>query len=48
MLEHFGVTEENWREGAKKGPNFLESETPLYFGRAVAAGCRPQSHEAHG
>jgi NAD(P)-dependent dehydrogenase (short-subunit alcohol dehydrogenase family) len=37
MLEHFGVTEANWREAAKKDPNFVESETPLYSGRAVAA-----------
>src|SRR5215813_4262153 len=37
MLENFGVTEENWREGAKKDPNFIVSETPLYVGRAVAA-----------
>lgn len=37
MLEHFGVTEENWRDGAKKDRNFLESESPLYIGRAVAA-----------
>jgi NAD(P)-dependent dehydrogenase (short-subunit alcohol dehydrogenase family) len=37
MLEHFGVTEANWRDGGKKDPNFLESETPLYVGRAVAA-----------
>lgn len=37
MLEHFGVTEENWQEGAKKDPLFIESETPFYVGRAVAA-----------
>jgi len=37
MLEHFGVTETNWREGGKKDPNFLESESPLLIGRAVAA-----------
>jgi len=37
MLEHFGVTEENWREGAEKDPSFLESESPLFLGRAVAA-----------
>jgi NAD(P)-dependent dehydrogenase (short-subunit alcohol dehydrogenase family) len=37
MLEHMGVTEENWREGAKKQPSFIESETPLFAGRAVAA-----------
>lgn len=37
MLEHYGVTEANWRDGAKKDRNFLASETPLYVGRAVAA-----------
>jgi hypothetical protein len=37
MLEGFGVTEENWRAGGKKDPNFLESESPLFLGRAVAA-----------
>jgi NAD(P)-dependent dehydrogenase (short-subunit alcohol dehydrogenase family) len=37
MLEHFGVTEENWRDGAARDPNFIASETPLYVGRAVAA-----------
>jgi NAD(P)-dependent dehydrogenase (short-subunit alcohol dehydrogenase family) len=37
MLEHFGVTEENWRDAGKKDKNFLESESPLYIGRAVAA-----------
>jgi NAD(P)-dependent dehydrogenase (short-subunit alcohol dehydrogenase family) len=37
MLEHFGVTESNWRDGANKDPNFIASETPRYIGRAVAA-----------
>ena len=37
MLDHFGVTEENWREGGKKDKNFLESESPLFLGRGVAA-----------
>lgn len=37
MLEHFGVTEQTWREGGKKDPNFLESESPLFIGRAIAA-----------
>lgn len=37
MLDLFGVTEENWRDGAAKDPNFIASETPLYVGRAVAA-----------
>ena len=37
MLQHQGVTEANWRDGGKKDRNFLESETPLFVGRAVAA-----------
>lgn len=37
MLEHFGVTAENWRDGVRKDPHFIASETPLYVGRAVAA-----------
>lgn len=37
MLENFGVQEENWRDAAKKDPNFLHSETPLFVGRAIAA-----------
>ena len=37
MLESHGVTEDNWRDAGKKDPNFLESESPLYVGRAVAA-----------
>ncbi|WP_346537970.1 SDR family oxidoreductase [Micromonospora sp. DPT] len=37
MLEHFEVTEENWRDGAAKDPHFLISETPAFVGRAVAA-----------
>ena len=37
MLEHFGATEETWREGGRKDSNFLESESPLFVGRAIAA-----------
>ncbi len=37
MLDHFGVTEANWREGARKEPHFIASETPWFVGRAVAA-----------
>jgi len=37
MLERFGVSEKTWREGGKKDKNFLESESPLFVGRAVAA-----------
>ncbi|MEO3782989.1 SDR family oxidoreductase [Actinocorallia sp. B10E7] len=37
MLEHFGVTEENWRDALEKEPHFAISESPLFVGRAVAA-----------
>jgi NAD(P)-dependent dehydrogenase (short-subunit alcohol dehydrogenase family) len=37
MLERFGVTEERWRDGAARNPDFGFSETPHYIGRAVAA-----------
>jgi len=37
MLELFGVTEANWRDGIAKDPHFAFSETPRYVGRAVAA-----------
>ena len=37
MLDHFGVTEANWRDVAKKVKPFIASETPLFVGRSVAA-----------
>ncbi len=37
MLDIYGVTEANWRDGTKKQPHFIISETPRYVGRAVAA-----------
>jgi len=37
MLEHFGVTADTWRDGAKKDPNFIASESPLFVGRGIAA-----------
>jgi NAD(P)-dependent dehydrogenase (short-subunit alcohol dehydrogenase family) len=47
MLEHFGVTEDNWRDAldqtrAENGqpvapPDFALSETPRYVGRAIAS-----------
>lgn len=37
MLDHFEVTEANWRDAGEKRPDFLASETPLFVGRAVAA-----------
>ena len=37
MLEHYGVREENWRDGVARTPHFCISETPRFVGRAVAA-----------
>ncbi len=37
VLDHFGVSEANWRDAIEKDPYFAESETPCYVGRAVAA-----------
>jgi NAD(P)-dependent dehydrogenase (short-subunit alcohol dehydrogenase family) len=37
MLENFGVSEANWRDGATADPDFAYSESPAYLGRAVAA-----------
>lgn len=49
MLEVFGVTEENWRDGIEKDPNFAISETPRFVGRAVAALAMDEKrHELNG
>jgi hypothetical protein len=37
MLQHQGVTEANWWDAGSHDKNFLESESPLFVGRAVAA-----------
>jgi NAD(P)-dependent dehydrogenase (short-subunit alcohol dehydrogenase family) len=42
ILESFGVTEANWREAAENNPRaksfgFINSESPFFVGRAVAA-----------
>ena len=37
MLDHFGVTEETWRDAVEKDVDFAVSETPRYIGRVVAA-----------
>jgi NAD(P)-dependent dehydrogenase (short-subunit alcohol dehydrogenase family) len=37
MLERKNITEANWRDAGRKDPNFLESESPLFVGRAIAA-----------
>ena len=37
MLEHYGVTEADWRRGTERSPHFCIAESPLFVGRAVAA-----------
>lgn len=37
VLEHLGVTEENWRDGIARDEHFAYSETPAVLGRAVVA-----------
>lgn len=37
MLDHFGVTERNWRDAIAQDPHYSESETPYYIGRGIAA-----------
>ncbi len=37
MLDHYGVTEETWRDALVREPHFAISETPRFVGRAVAA-----------
>lgn len=36
MLDHFGVSEEKWRDGIARDPHFAASETPRYVGRGIA------------
>jgi NAD(P)-dependent dehydrogenase (short-subunit alcohol dehydrogenase family) len=37
MLEHYDVTESNWREATAKQPHFIISESPRFVGRSVVA-----------
>jgi NAD(P)-dependent dehydrogenase (short-subunit alcohol dehydrogenase family) len=37
VLDTFRVKEENWRDATKRHPEFAESETPMFVGRAIAA-----------
>lgn len=37
MLDHFGVTEETWREACARVQGFEVSETPTYVARGIAA-----------
>src|SRR5262245_38467595 len=49
MLDHFGVTEANWRDVTAKVPEFIASETPLFVGRGLAAlAADPDLHRKNG
>jgi NAD(P)-dependent dehydrogenase (short-subunit alcohol dehydrogenase family) len=50
MLDNYGVTEANWRDGAATNPHFAAiSETPRFVGRAVAAlAADPDVHRRNG
>ncbi|MEQ0559106.1 SDR family oxidoreductase [Amycolatopsis sp. NEAU-NG30] len=37
MLEHYGVTEDNWRDACARVPHFAISESPTFGGRTVVA-----------
>ncbi|GAA4549332.1 SDR family oxidoreductase [Pseudonocardia xishanensis] len=37
MLDHFGVTEQTWRDALEREPHFAISETPRFVGRGIAA-----------
>jgi NAD(P)-dependent dehydrogenase (short-subunit alcohol dehydrogenase family) len=50
MLDNYGVTEANWRDGAAVNPHFAAiSESPRFVGRAVAAlAADPDVHRHNG
>ncbi len=49
VLDHFGVTEANWRDAIDKDLYFVESETPCFVGRAIAAlAADPRVREKNG
>ena len=49
VLDHFGVSEANWRDAVEEDPYFAESETPCLVGRAVAAlAADPNVHARRG
>jgi NAD(P)-dependent dehydrogenase (short-subunit alcohol dehydrogenase family) len=37
MLDHFGVTEQTWRDATSREPHFICSESPAYVARGIAA-----------
>jgi NAD(P)-dependent dehydrogenase (short-subunit alcohol dehydrogenase family) len=49
MLEHYEVTEANWRDALERQPHFAISESTAYVGRAVAAlAADPEAARWHG
>ncbi|MBH0231434.1 SDR family oxidoreductase [Halobacillus yeomjeoni] len=49
MLDHFGVTEENWMEGTKTDQHFIASESPFYIGEALKhLACDPDVRRFNG
>jgi NAD(P)-dependent dehydrogenase (short-subunit alcohol dehydrogenase family) len=50
MLDNYGVTEANWRDGAAINPHFAAiSESPRFVGRAIAAlAADPELHRHNG
>lgn len=49
VLDHFGVTEQNWRDAIQKDAHFAHSETPLLVGRVIAAlAADPDAHKYAG
>jgi len=49
MLEHFGVTEDTWRDALEREPHFAISETPRFVGRGIAAlAADPDRHRWNG
>lgn len=49
VLARLGVSEANWRDGARVDPDFLASESPFLVGRAVAMlAADPDVHRFHG
>jgi NAD(P)-dependent dehydrogenase (short-subunit alcohol dehydrogenase family) len=49
VLDHFGVTEDIWRDAIEQDSHFAASETPFFVGRAVAAlAADPEIHTKAG
>lgn len=49
MVEHFGGTEDTWRDACERVPHFAISETPRFVGRGIAAlAADPDRHRWNG